>query len=935
MIRELIKKILSKSILVLSGLILINSTINAKTNTPKITTDSIKSIQSSTTVGVSGNKLYHTPGANITNTLYGKIAALSVSQGSGEPGYDVASLHIRGVGTYNNSDLVIYVDGFQTEMSYFQNLSANEIESISVLKDAASLAPYGVKGANGILLVTTKRGKAGKPVVQLQVRSGQQSAININKPLRSYDYARLYNQAYSNDNGRIWLPFYNDYQLQTYKDGKGIDVDWFGQTLKNTTPYQDADFTISGGDKNAKYLVVGDFVNSQGLYNVKSDDTHSNLEYNSYNLRTNLDLNMFKFIEAKVDLGGRIENRRRPDYSTSGLFTNLERYPSNIYNIRNSDGTWTGTTLYPDNPVGVTNDYGIYEQRDRYLQANLSLKEKLDFIAKGLYLSEAISFNTWTRGSNSKYKRYARYIDGVQQTTDLNTDYSVWDDYGTNQYLMKQYTFGAGYDNSFGLHSISAKSNMLMSSYNIDANLNGNAGINMNYNYANLGGNFLYGYNNTYLLNFAYSLSGSDNYAQGHKWNFYPAVSATWVLSNESFLDNKNVNTLKLIASVGETGNDRFSGDRYLYEQYFTSPGLYNTGTTSISGHYGTVEQNVTNLNISAEKSTKYDIGLDAILFKTLSLNLTGFIDKRSGILTQDNSLSAVFGGAMPYRNIGKVTNKGFELSVSNKSNIGKLNYFITGLFSYTINKIDYMAEVQTIPGMRQTGNSIGSKYGNVSVGFYDISDFNPDGTLKAEFPKPTFGAVQPGDLKYQDLNKDNVIDEKDVNKIGNPYLSTMNFSLNLGAEFHNFDFQMLFQGQAGRDVNLLDAYNQNVSFVDNRNVFPIALNAWAYYPEAGIDTRARATYPRLTLQSNNNNYRTSSFWIKSGDFVRLRNIEFGYTIPEKVLRWAKLQKVRLFVNSTNLFTFSSLLKNYQIDPETMTGYPGLKTNSAGVTLNF
>jgi TonB-linked SusC/RagA family outer membrane protein len=518
----------------------------------------------------------------------------------------------------------------------------------------------------------------------------------------------------------------------------------------------------------------------------------------------------------------------------------------------------------------------------------------------------------------------------------LNTNYSVWDDYGTDQYLMNQTKLGLGYDKTFGLHTISAVVNYLWFSNKVDVNQNGWAGTSMNYNYENLGGTIHYDFNKKYLADFGFAESGSDNYAKGNQWGFYPALSAAWLISNESFLiNNKTIDQLKLRASAGKTGNDQFWGDRYLYQRYFGSVGSYNTGTTSITNHGGTAQINTPNPDFFAEQSLKYNVGIDIKLFKKLQVTVEAFMDKRSGIVTQDNTLMATFGGASPYNNVGKVTNQGTELSAIFNDNIGKFSYFVNGMVTYSQNIIDYMAEVQPISGMRQTGNSINAKYGNQSIGFYQVDDFNADGTLKSTLPTPAFGAVQPGDLKYKDINGDGKINELDVAKIGLPYLPSTYYSFSCGMEYQGIDLQVLFQGAAGRDVNLLDDYNQIIAFNNNGNAFSIAKGAWAYYPDQNIDTRSTATYPRLSLTNNQNNYRTSDFWIKNGDFLRLRNLELGYSLPESVIKQIHFTKVRFFANTTNPFTWSSLLTNYHIDPETMTGVPALKTTTVGITLNF
>lgn len=886
---------------------------------------------------VRGEIIYKTPVANLSNTLYGLLPGLTVLQGSGEPGYDAAMLRIRGIGTYNNQNPTIYVDGFETNFEYFQYLSPTEIQSISVLKDAAALAPFGMKGANGVIWVTTNKGHIGKPKVRLEVRRGFQQPVNINKPLGSYDYARLYNEAISNDKGRMWTPAYSEAQLQAYKNGTGTNVDWYDEVLKKYSPFTTADATFSGGDSIARYFVLLGYMKDQGLYDVTTDETHSNANLQRYTIRTNLSFNVFKIFEGKVNIGGRIEDRRYPNYNGDSLWNNLARYFSNIYPVKTDNGAWTGTPTFPDNPLASIKALGYTSTHDRTLQANFNLKENLDFITKGFYLSEGASFNTWTRGTYNKTRNYARYIGTTQQTTDKNTNYSIYDDHGTNQWDWKQFKGLIGYHRQFRIHDLSAAINYLQSIYKVDANQNGAAGINTNYGYRNIGGKIHYVYNRRYVAEFGFAYSGSDNYAKDNRWGFYPALSAAWIISNEPFLqDNKQIDFLKLRVSAGKTGYAHFLKGRYFYQLYYSSSGPYPTGNGSLTWHDGLKEAYVPNPDIFAEQSMKYDIGVDARLFKKLSITLDGFIDKRSGIITQDNSLLAVFGTTPPYKNIGKVTNKGFEGSFNFIDKVGKFKYNFGGIVFFNSNKIDYMAEIAPIsPQAAQTGNPVGSVFGYVADGFYNINDFNPDGTLKGHIAMPSFGAVQPGDIKYVDQNNDSKIDEADKVKIGKTYFPRFTYSLNLGGAYAGFDLRLLFQGFAGRTVNLLDAPLQTIAFVNNGNAYAIAEGRWAYYPDQNIDTRSKATYPRLTTQANNNNYINSTLWIKNGGFLRLRNAEIGYTIPAHLTNKIGISNVRIFINGINLITWSSLLKDDNMDPETLTGYPALKSYNTGITVDF
>jgi TonB-linked SusC/RagA family outer membrane protein len=900
------------------------------------------------TGAVSGQLLYKTPVPNITNTLYGVLPGLYVKQRSGEPGYDGAQLSIRGRGTYDNTDLIIYVDGFQTTASYFAYLSPAEIESISVLKDPVTLATFGMRGANGVLWVVTKRGTAGKRKIQAQVVSGVQQPININKPYGSYDYARLYNQAISNDNYALngyqfkYTPAYTSDQLAAYQNGTGTNVDWYDQVLRNSGFYSDANVVCSGGGADTRYALLLDYMRQRGIYDVATKSTTSNAQIQRFNLRSNLDFNFFKIFEAKVDLGGRIEDRRYPNFNGPSLWENMSKYPANIYPVRDPvTGNWSGTTLYPNNPVASLKALGWLATHDRTLQANFSLKEKLDFITPGLYLNEALSFNTWTRTSVSKTATYARFNNGTQTTTDKTTDITANGALPVDQFDWKQVNITAGYSRTVDDHAFTAAVNYLRSNFITDYGTNNpgqNTGNNIFYHFENYSARLHYAYRQRYLLELAAGYSGSDNYAPGNRWGFYPALAAGWILSNESFLQqNKIVNYLKLRAAAGQSASDLSNSGRYLYQQYFVGNGSYYTGNTSLTANSGIVQPYAANPNIFAEKSTKYNIGVDATLLKNLSLSVDVFTDKRTGIVTLNNDLMAVYGGTLPYINAGRVTNKGFDVSANYNSRAGAVAYTIGGMVSYAKNKINYKAEVPAVNDFNKaTGNAISAQYGLVADGFYDITDFNADGTLKSGLPAPSFGAVQPGDIKYKDMDHNNRVDQADTVKIGNPDYPSVTYSVNIGVSYKGFDVTALLQGVSGNSINLLSAgLYQTVAFVNNTNVYPVAGNAWAYYPDQGIDTRAGASYPRLTTRANDNNYRNSTFWMKKGSFIRLRNIELGYSLQAPVLKALHLDKLRVYVSAVNLFSWSYLERKYNIDPETTAGYPGMKSFNAGISLTF
>jgi TonB-linked SusC/RagA family outer membrane protein len=901
-----------------------------------------KARSSAAVTSISGETLYKTPAANLTNTLYGLSSGLLVQQAGGEPGRDAASLTVRGLGSFNYGSFAVFIDGFQTTDSYFEYLLPAEIESISILKDAAALAPFGMIGANGILWIETKRGKVGKPKIQAQFRTGTQQLQHLTKPLPSVEYASLYNEAVSNDNGRVWNPVYSDSEINAYRNG-GTNVDWYDAALKSSTPFTSTDLTFDGGGENARYFIMLGYVNNQGFYDVTNDDTHANRQIQQYNIRSNFDFNMFKIFEGRVNLGGRIEDRKSPAFDGSTLWSNLESYPNNIYPVKNADGTWTGTAAFPYNPVASIRELGYYSSHNRSIQANFSLKEKLDFIIPGLYISEAASFSNWTEGAYNVTRDYARYnTNGVNETTHEDRNYAVSSDIAKNQWNRNQLQLSAGYDRQSGRHLLHSGFDYLQSSYNVDANQNGSAGNQMKYNRQHISGRVHYEYDKRFTGEMSFSYSGADDFAEGNCFGFYPAVSGAWILSNESALrQNPIVDFLKVRASAGKTAYNIFEDaqfSRYLYQQYYVYSGSFLMGNSAPTSVNGIIPYYMAVPDIFAEESMKYNFGIDASLFNALDITAEVFMDKRQGILYEDNSYLSVIGITPPVQNSGKVTTSGLELTLEYNGSAEKFSYRIGGNLTCLKDKIDYIPELTPpSPAAASMGYSIGLPNGYECAGWYDLTDFNDDGTLKDGLPIPSFGNVQPGDLKYRDVSGDGVIDERDIVKIGKRSYPKMYYAFHLEADYAGFDFRALFQGVAGREVNILSsAYNKVHAFENSvTTAYEIAKGRWAYYPEQGIDTRSTATYPRLTTQHNENNYRASTFWMKNGDFLRLRTIEIGYTIPPQLLSGFNLTNVRIFVSGMNLFTLSSLLKDYDLDPETLSGHPGVKSYNTGIKISF
>lgn len=902
---------------------------------------------------VSGEEIYESATPNLTNTLSGKLPGLFTIKGDGTPGYGTSRMFIRGIGSYAQSTdlntLKYYVDGFEVKPEYIEFLTPEEISSVSILKDAAALATFGANGANGILWIETKRGKAGAPVVTFQARTGVQQPINIAKPLGSYEYAYYYNQAQSNDNGRVWTPQYSNEELNAYYYGQATDVSWYDEIYKNNGMYTDGVLSFRGGSDMVRYNVVLDYANQQGLFNVKNTDATSNATYAKYGIRTNFDMKFGKVLTVKMDIGGRLEDRTRPNYDIYTLTQNVLNYPSNIYPIYDEASTdpiskFSGTAVYPDNPVASLTGVGWTTSRTKVLQANFKFKEDLGFLLKGLYLEEGFSFYSRSIGNTGKTRTYARYINGVAQTDDQSTyirSNGYWTS-GKERWMQGNVTLG--YGNTFGRNAIDAALNAHISDYTGM----GSAFYNWKYHFINYSGKVNYAYDNRYVAEVAFSYFGSDAYAPKHRYGFYPAGSLAWVVSNESFLKDSNVvKLLKVRGSAGLTGsteaNVSISGfetnGRYLYQQYYANGGNFVTGVGPSfgSGASGLVPLFVANPDVHAEKSLKYNVGLDMNLFNKLSITADYFIDKRSDILTLDNTRMDYNGSNIYYSNIGRMTNKGIDGNIVFSDKAGNFSYSIFGNAVYAKNTVDFMGEVPPkFAYNAATGRPLGTRMGLTCIGFYEVTDFNLDGTLKEGIPTPLFGSVQPGDLKYQDWDGDKYVDDTDISEIGAPSYPKLQYSFGADLAFKGFDFSFMFTGSAGGTVNLLD-YAAWKPFQNYGNIFEWARGAWAYYPEQNIDTRATATFPRLTTGQNDNNYRASSFWIRKNDYLRLQNVEIGYDFATlRAVRNAGISKCRLYVNGLNMLTFSDLLKECKMDPETAYyGYPALKSVNVGVQISF
>lgn len=863
---------------------------------------------------------------NIANMLNGQIPGLVVQQWGCEPGADSPAMNARGVNTYGSgTGLFIVIDGFQSTEAYFQQLTPQEIESITLLKDASATAIYGSKGANGVLLITTKRGTSDKIKINFSIQSGFQQPLRLPEFLGAYDYATLYNEALVND-GKS--PFYTPMDLEAYKTGNDPifhpDVDWYGTILRKAAPITNYNFTASGSNEYFRYFVLLNVLDDRSLYRKAGNvsDFSKNGTYTRYNFRTNIDVKLSKRLQGAVTLGGTIEDKTNPGTSenTSGMFDLMSSIAPNAFPVYVSTGMYGGNSMY-SNPLGDLMQTGYTSYNGRSLQAIFQLKGDLGFITPGLSVNGAVGFNTYFKSYSKKSRQYARY--SVDRD---NADEIIYTTYGQNTSLAgdessssqwRDYSLQASlnYNRTFnGLHNIDA---IYLGSYN-DYVV---TGTDLSYKNIAMGGRVTYSYDKRYIGEFSFGYNGAENFPKGHRFGFFPAGSLGWILSNEAFLKgNPILNYLKLRASYGIVGNDNIGGIRYMFDQYYDGYGYHLGNSNNVQD--GLVQGKLANPDVTWEKEKKFNVGFEATLVNKIDVSFDYFIQKRSNILSQPyRTVPDYLGISRPDINIGKVGNKGLETSIR-YNGIGKkdLTYFVETSLWYAKNKVVYNAEaIQENEYLYGTGRIVGQPFVLEAIGFFK----DEDDILKS--PTQTFTDVRPGDIKYKDQNKDGKIDSNDYYPIGYTSMPQITLGLHGGITFKGFDMDIFFQGAANRTVYCGGKYYH--AFQNDAKVSSIALGRWT--PE----TAETATYPRLSSENNLNNYQASSFWQKNGNFLKLRSLEIGYTLPFQLSRKINLEKVRIFANGTNLFSLDHM--DGFTDPETMSGYPALRTISFGLSIQL
>ncbi len=888
---------------------------------------------------IKGDDVVASNASSLSNSLAGRVSGLISIQRSAEPGDDLSDLLIRGRATLNGSDPLIMVDGIQRD---FNQIDPNEVASISVLKDASSTAIYGTRGANGVILVTTKRGRSSKPTFNYTSYAGFQNVINIPDFLNSYDYARLYNVAAKNDDPSIpddQLPYTAD-DLQKYKDGSSPythpDIPWYKTILQKNALQQRHSLSMTGGSDKFKYFVLFGYLDQAGVYRS------SNAK--KYNGRINIDAEITPTTTLSATVGGDFQHLSRPGTGGSredgGIWSLVVYLPPNAFPIRNEDGTFA--SLWGANPIGDITVGGKRQTWPANFQTTATLNQKLDLLTKGLSFKIIVAKDFGFRSYKDWYTPYLSNYNG--ETFGGDNRPALYE--GFNKFSNSTFETHLNYSRSFGKHDVTALALYTQSAYtgnNFDAsrtdyasaalpqlfagprtNIN-NDGSSFEGGREGYLGRLAYSFDKRYFAEFSFGYNGSQNFPPGRRFGFFPAAAIGWNLKGESFMDKIDfISTLKVRASYGEVGNDNVGYRSFLYRAPVYYGDNYVFGGSSPVPVQTIYNGELANPNVTWERAKKTNVGLD-FGFKNnkLSGSVDVFFEDRNNILAQRNqSVPGTFGATLPVENIASVKNRGVDFTLTYRGKSGAFNYYATVNYTFARNRIVFIDEAANIPDyQKRTGYPIGQFYGYVTEGLYQ--------TQKQIDELPKINGVDPllGQLIYKDVNADGKIDNFDVTAIGRSATPENLYGLNAGASFKGFDITMLWQGASG--FNAMRAG-------EHYSEFNYGSTAFGYVKDNWTPDNPNATYPRLSLYAYNYKQEPSTFRLRQSSYMRLKNMEIGYSLPTNLMSKAGISKLRIYVSGTNLLTFS---KDKDFDPEAASGapyyYPVTRLTSVGVNLTF
>ena len=882
---------------------------------------------------------------SVANNLAGQLAGIIAIRPSGEPGYDDSQFWIRGISSFGggNKRPMVLVDGIERNLN---DIDAAEIESFSILKDASASAMYGVRGANGVIIINTKRGSVAPPSIDFRIEQSIEQPTKLPQFLNATDYMTLINKLALED-GRPSLPF-DPVRITRTASREDLDlypdVNWLDAVTQDYAYNTRANLHVSGGNPILRYSLVAAYFNERGIMAVDEAnpyDTGTGL--NRYNLRANVDLDVTRTTLFRFNIGGYLQFFRKQAWSTDNIFSGAFALPPYMFPTRYSDGRIPKTAL-GENPWAVTTQVGYDKAVSSKLESLFSVEQNLKMITPGLKARLTFSFDTWTSSSLRRAKTPTYYPVAMGRDADGNLIHgdalnegseflgnNSGGDYGNNNvYFEAMLT----YDKTFAeKHDVNALFLYNQRSYD-------DGGI-QPYRTQGIAGRLSYTYDRRYIGEINFGYNGSENFAKGHRYGFFPSVALGWVLSEEQFMEPyKHVlNKIKFRGSMGKLGNQDIGGNRRF--AYLTTinanAGEYWYGYTGQFRRQGVREGAVGIPDLTWESVTKSNLGFELGLWNTFDFQIDFFKERRSEIFMQRQTIPAQAGFLeIPYANYGIVDNKGFDMQLTFNRQFGEIFVGFRGSFTYAKNnivEIDEPAAVIAREYRSATGKSINTLTGLWAERLYTINDFDSFGNLKDGIPTPELGmAVRPGDIKYVDKDKDNKITANDAGFIGGTETPEIVYGFGATLSYKNFDLGFFFQGAAEmyRVINsndLIPGNWQGTQF----NIYDNYADAWSYE-----NPSQHVFYPRLSYGQNTNNAQPSTWWKKNMSFLRLRNLELGYSLPEQITARMKLKTIRFYINGNNLFYFSGF-KLW--DPELGTNngfkYPPMRSVLLGLNLRF
>ncbi|OKZ07346.1 MAG: SusC/RagA family TonB-linked outer membrane protein [Bacteroides oleiciplenus] len=893
-----------------------------------------------------GDDLLKTPAGSISNILSGQVTGISSVQYSGEPGADAADIYVRGVATWQDAKPLIQVDGVERDMS---QIDPNEIESVTVLKDASATAVFGVRGANGVILITTKRGAEGKAKISFSTSAGVNVRTKELEFANSYQYASYYNMMMVNDGA---APTFSDDQLIAFRDHTNPllypDINWIDYCMNKAAFQSQHNVNISGGTGNMRYFVSAGLFTQDGMFKQFNMNDDFNFNYKRYNYRANLDFDVTKTTLLSVNIGGRVDTKRTPESGESQdqLFRHLYwAVPFAGAGIVNGNRVVSNQEYLNLNMVDGLNAYygqGFRTMTTNTLNLDMVLDQKLDFITKGLSIKLKGAYNSsysTTKIASSSKASYTPVIDDKgaisfrKSGSDSQTSYRDGDYGKARDWYME---LALNYNRKFGDHNVSA---LLL--YNQSKKYY--PGGTYDYipsGYVGIVGRVTYDWKTRYMAEFNAGYNGSENFAPGNRYGFFPAGSIGWVVSEEPFFTTlkKAINYFKVRAAVGMVGNDKMGSNRFLY-----IPGKYSYG--SGDGYYfgqnvnnkkpGAWEASQSNPDAKWETAVKQNYGIDFSTFnERLNVSADYFIEKRRDILVTPDYLPGILGMTLPVVNVGKTENKGFELQVKwNEQLNDDFRYWANFNLSFARNKIIFKNEIeQNESWMSETGRRIGSRSMYKFWGYYDET---ADARYQEEFGIPIAShgiTLQPGDAVFVDLNKDGKLDGDDATRdIGFTDIPEYTAGLNLGFSWKNFDFSMQWTGAWNVD-RMLDEFRRPLGDTNSKALLLYQYeNTWR-----SSEDSFTAKFPRASNSSASNNYRGTDLYLINASYLRLKNVEIGYNFDFPFMKKLKMNNCRLYVNGYNLLTFTGFDWG---DPESRQSsrpnYPLTRVFNIGLKLGF